>query len=639
MSASNAPPFPGRTLCNGRYQIRKELGKGGFGAVYLAEDLRLGNRMVAIKELTNSEPEARQLFEREATLLATLNHPGLVKVSDYFSEGPTPCLVMDYIEGHDLLEKVVEAERNRTFIPAEQVTQWMIQICDAVAYLHQRKPPIIHRDIKPNNVRLTPQGQAILVDFGIAKIDPKARTMALAKAVSVGFSPPEQYAGGGGTDLRSDVYALGATFYCLLTNQIPPEGSSRLLHDTPLQHPREINSAILPEVENVVLKAMTLNSLHRYQDANEMLGALQAAAGEPTAPARKTPPSGKICNVCGTAARREANFCPACGANIKAPALCPVCGHPHRPSVNFCISCGTALTPGRVQPKDQAAARNKQEEGDRYLQANQPTEAAQAYESALKLGGEDPCLLASLGHCYIRLKRSDDAISLLEGAAQHFSQSAEIHALLAEAYRDVDKLSQCVQTMELAYQLEPDNAGYAATLAGFFSLIGKHSKAIPVLERAVSIHPQDLNLRMQLARTYLNISRPVEAEIQAREALRLKPDNADSYFLMGMVSLRRSEEAVALQHFQQAIALDASHALAHYFIGEIHFEHQNYLPAVEEYLACARANPGEADAHARLCQCYTALNRLEEARLELQQALQIDPGHELARQMALKLSS
>ncbi|MGC9349922.1 MAG: serine/threonine protein kinase, partial [Anaerolineae bacterium] len=199
----------GYTL-QGRYRILRKLASGGFGSVYLADDMRLRGRRVAIKELSDPAPAARRLFQQEAVVLASLSHPGLVRVSDFFAEGRSHYLVMDYIEGEDLLELAIEAEKAHELLPVDQVCEWMLQVCDAVAYLHAQVPSIVHRDIKLNNIRLSKSGQAVLVDFGIAKVDPKAKTEMMAKAVSEGYSPPEQYAGPNGTDTRSDVYALGA---------------------------------------------------------------------------------------------------------------------------------------------------------------------------------------------------------------------------------------------------------------------------------------------------------------------------------------------------------------------------------------------------------------------------------------------
>jgi serine/threonine-protein kinase len=197
-------------ILHNRYRIEGQLGKGGMGAVYLAQDLTL-QIQVAVKENLNPSPEAERQFKREASLLATLRHPNLPRVTDHFILEGKQYLVMDYIEGEDLASVAKKGTPS-----ADQVLNWSMWICDALIYLHSRQPPVIHRDIKPANIKLSPDGKLMLVDFGIAKIYDSTETATGARGLTPGFSPPEQY-GGSPTDHRSDQYSLGATLYNLLT--------------------------------------------------------------------------------------------------------------------------------------------------------------------------------------------------------------------------------------------------------------------------------------------------------------------------------------------------------------------------------------------------------------------------------------
>ena len=156
-----------------RYKIRELIGQGGTGSIYLAEDSRLEGRLCALKEVEHNRAlptqfieQAREQFFREASVLARLDHPNLPKVSDFFSEGPRDYLVMDYVPGKDLRERMLEARRNKTFLSENEVLHWAVQLADALDYLHQQVPPIIHRDIKPSNLKITPSGVIKLVDFG-----------------------------------------------------------------------------------------------------------------------------------------------------------------------------------------------------------------------------------------------------------------------------------------------------------------------------------------------------------------------------------------------------------------------------------------------------------------------------------------
>lgn len=273
-------PLTTGQILNSRYRIVKLLGQGGFGAVYRAWDINL-NIPVAIKENFDPSGESARQFALEANILAMLHHPNLPKVTDHFNlPGQGQYLVMEYIEGEDLAEKV---HARHGPLPESQVVSWGCQILDALTYLHHQKPPIIHRDIKPGNLRITPHGQAILVDFGIAKVSAAgSQTMAAAKAVTVGYSPIENY-GSGMTDARSDLYALGATLYCALTGIDPPESTDRMTGSR-LVPIRQVNPAISPQVEAAVSRAMEIQPGNRFQSADAFMAALRAQPA-PAAPA------------------------------------------------------------------------------------------------------------------------------------------------------------------------------------------------------------------------------------------------------------------------------------------------------------------------------------------------------------------
>jgi serine/threonine protein kinase len=262
-------------VLNNRYRIVKLLGQGGFGAVYRAWDSNL-NRACAVKENMDTSPEAQRQFTREATVLANLSHPNLPRVTDHFilpSQGQY--LVMDYVEGDDLAGVL----RQRGPIPVQQAVIWISQVADALIYLHSRQPPVVHRDIKPANIKITPEGKAMLVDFGLVKLyNPQMKTTMGARAVTPGYAPPEQY-GQGSTDARSDLYALGATLYNILTGQEPLESVQRM-SGTQMKPIQMLNTAVPASVGQTIERAMRLEPTQRYQSVAEMKSALQAS-GEP----------------------------------------------------------------------------------------------------------------------------------------------------------------------------------------------------------------------------------------------------------------------------------------------------------------------------------------------------------------------
>jgi eukaryotic-like serine/threonine-protein kinase len=253
------------TLLNGRYRIVDILGQGGMGSVYRAMDENLGME-VAVKENLFTTDEYSRQFRLEAVILASLRHPNLPRVTDHFVfETQGQYLVMDYIEGEDLRQRM---ERLGT-IPEEDAILIGAAISDALSHLHSRKPPVLHRDIKPGNVKITPDGRVFLVDFGLAKlVQGTQATTTGARAMTPGYSPPEQY-GTARTDPRSDIYSLGATLYAALTGIIPEDGLARVMDNVQLTPIRKHNPKISRRLATSIEKAMEAYPDDRYQLADE----------------------------------------------------------------------------------------------------------------------------------------------------------------------------------------------------------------------------------------------------------------------------------------------------------------------------------------------------------------------------------
>ncbi len=271
------------TLLGERYNLQRVLGCGAMGAVYLANDSRLKGRRCAIKENlpdpnapANVQELSREQFMDEASILARLDHPNLPKVSDYFIENGREYLVMDYVEGEDLESQLLRTEQP---LPEKEVLGWADQVLDALDYLHHQKPqPIIHRDIKPANLRVDLYNRVKLVDFGLVKLfdaDNPETKVELRGIGTPAYAPLEQFAGSEEhTDARSDIYALGATLYHLVTNVAPLEVHRRLLKPEGFTNPWSINPRISKKTEQVLLKALEIYPTDRYQSAREMRRAL-----------------------------------------------------------------------------------------------------------------------------------------------------------------------------------------------------------------------------------------------------------------------------------------------------------------------------------------------------------------------------
>lgn len=355
-------------VLQGRYRILRSLGQGGMGAVYLAEDLRLAGRMCAVKENVpdpHATPQAlaqlRRQFQAEASVLANLDHPNLPKVSDFFSDSGNEYIVMEYIEGEDLASVLA---RQCGPLPEQPVLIWADQVLDALEYLHGQRPnPILHSDIKPANIILTPQGRIKLVDFGLVKLlDPNnPQTATIMKGMGTpGYAPLEQYAGGARhRDVRSDVYSLAATLYHLLTNLRPPDVHQRLLDPNKLLSPRQAVPALSAATQAAVLKAVEIYPNGRYQTAHDFrqaLGTSRAARQPPPVqqPAPVTVPTvvaaaTKSCPACGQANAPGEIYCQTCAAQLWGEQPCPHCHKLVSSNAVYCPRCGWAILSTRPE--------------------------------------------------------------------------------------------------------------------------------------------------------------------------------------------------------------------------------------------------------------------------------------------------
>ena len=270
------------TILQGRYRIIRQLGQGGMGAVYEAVDQRL-DTTVALKETLFTDEKLRKQFEREARLLARLHHQALPRVSDHFNESDGQFLVMQYIAGDDLAAML--AQRGGPF-SQEEVLRWADQLCDALDYLHTQDPEIIHRDIKPQNLKLTARGQVVLLDFGLAKGYAGQASVVTTSASIYGYTPnyaPLEQVQGLGTDPRSDIYALAATLYHLLTNLKPPDALSRagaLVNGQPdpLLPADKVARQVTSAVARVLSKGMSQKRDDRFASATLMSEAFRIAS-------------------------------------------------------------------------------------------------------------------------------------------------------------------------------------------------------------------------------------------------------------------------------------------------------------------------------------------------------------------------
>lgn len=257
------------SVIDNKYEILKQIGKGGMSTVYLAMDKRL-NKQWAVKEINkavndkNNEVVVQSLLA-EANLMKRLDHPSLPRIVDIIDNGRTIYVIMDYIEGESL-DKILNTNGPQ---PQALVVEWAKQLCDVLSYLHNQKPPIIYRDMKPANIMLKPEGKLKLIDFGIAREYKQNNMTDTVSLGTRGYAAPEQFGGMGQTDARTDIYCLGVTLYHLLTGQNPAEPPYELY---PI---RQWNPSLSSGLEYIVQKCTQLNPDDRYQNCDELMYALE----------------------------------------------------------------------------------------------------------------------------------------------------------------------------------------------------------------------------------------------------------------------------------------------------------------------------------------------------------------------------
>jgi hypothetical protein len=349
------------TVLKNQYRIVRLVGGGGMAWVYQVEELPPGSgKLWALKELrpqTQDKTEqavARGLFEQEAKLLRELDHANIPKIADFFEENSRACLVMEFIWGESLEKRLKAA--NAPLLETD-VLHWAIQLCDALQYLHTRRPPIIFRDMKPSNAMVTNTGLVKLIDFGIArtyKAGKKRDTVAMG---SENYAAPEQW-GKGQTDARSDVYGLGATMYHLLANMAP---TPAFLPSEPLPL-GNYNGAVSKKTIAIIERAMARERGGRFETAAEMREALVAALPGPYVAPRPSAEAVQLAPKVRAEPRRQ----PAPKVRTEPPPqpaprpaarpshkpspparACPACGRANRGGARFCVGCGHSFVPLR----------------------------------------------------------------------------------------------------------------------------------------------------------------------------------------------------------------------------------------------------------------------------------------------------
>ena len=580
INTSTGPLTP-NLLLKQRYRILGPLGKGGFGAVYKTEDIQLGNRLLAVKEMGQSSlsqqeiMEAAENFKSEALLLAALKHPNLPSIYDHFSEVGRWYLIMDFIEGETLEEHLSKEPEGH--LSVEETLQIGIQLCIVLSYLHSRQPPIIFRDLKPANIMVTPEGHLYLIDFGIARHFKPGQTRDTIAFGSAGYAAPEQY-GKAQTTARSDIYSLGATLHQLLTGIDPSH--------TPFQFTSlQLQSQPIPlGLESLIMQMLDMNVSKRPTSMIAVKQELQSISTQQTGGQVNIPQP----NTLAQTVTRVANLLPQ--AQTSPPG-----------------SGGT--------PKIAASL---------YLKAKRYQEALAAFEQAIRLDPEDASIYNGKGLVLSELKRYQEALAAYEHAIRVNPYFTNAYINKGFVLYNLKRYLEALIPFERAIQLEPTNAS-AYNLKGLvLNSLKRYQEALAAFEHALQFDP---NLAVAYSNKGLvlsNLQQYAEALATIEQAIRLNPSFASAYSIkVGiLLALKRYEEV--LTTVEQVIQLDPRNAAMHNFKGKALLALKRYGEALAAFEHAIRLDPKFAIAYSNKGSVLCNLNRYREALTACERAIRFD---------------
>lgn len=626
------------TVLRGRYRVLSRAGEGGMGSVYQVEDLAHPGRVWALKELLidPAAPDeeaawAAKRFEDEIALMRRLAHPRLPAFVEDFTEGGRRSFVMEFIPGATLEERLARAHGP---LPERDVLDWMIGICEALAYLHGRQPPIIVRDLKPGNIMVTPRGDVRLIDLGIARTYKHGKLSNTENLGTMTYASPE-HLGQAQTDARSDIYSLGATMFHLLTGVEP----------APMETPapgslRRHQPALSAATEAAVIRALRLDPAQRFQTAAELRDGLvrcrallgPAAPIVPTltpqrapATAPVTPPSPPAI-VAPVSARAAAAVRRATSATAGG-IPCPRCGFLNRRGARFCARDGVALSAASAAANSSSAARPARVSARSAVagRAAKPTAPVAAGVTTAELSVRRATEAFAGGRFAMTVRQCETAIA--QGRATY-----DVYLLLGQSLAQLERHAEAAVAYGHAAELRPTVAalraeGEAARQAGDLA------RAQIAFTRARQLDPRDADICRLLGLTCLDLGQPAQAEGELRAALELNPGDALALVGLGRAAAATGRWDEAITHARAALAAQPDEPSAHLELGRALLARQRTPEAVRALEAAARLAPNSADARKLLGLAYHTSGQRTQARVALRRAAELDPHDAEARRL------
>lgn len=576
-----------KTILQDRYLIKEMLGKGGMGAIYLAEDTRLDCEIAIKQTLLDNEDECLQAFFQEARLLANLNHPALPKVFDFFHDEQGEFLVMELIRGDDLEDL---RKKRGGKLSLSEIQDLAKQLFNVVDYLHNQKTPVIHKDIKPANLKLDEHGNIKLLDFGLAKGSAGLMTeynRSILLGGTPAFAPPEQL-DGEVTDIRSDIFSIGATIYCLLTAQYPPNAlNKRALsiirgNGDPLKLISDLNSEVPQELALIINKSMSLSPDERFQNVNEL----------------KTSFDNFFENHFSTQnlLKKKAEEYFDLALNCKTNDFdCQILYYSK--AIEFNPNLYGAYLNRSV------ANLNKGNLGN----------ALQDTNFAIKLNPNNLGAYVNRGLILEKLNNLTEALANYNKAIElnpRFSTAFYNRALI---FKKLRKFKDAIKDLDMAISIENNNSQYYFERA---KLNSRHTfiwqKALEDLNKAISLNPQNSDFFNERADIYKYICKYELAINDCEVALKLNPRSAMAYLLKGLTYWEKGDMTLVLENLGKAIELEPNYKNAYSWRAQFLSKQEKYNEALRDYDFLINLEPTKwnylkrADIYKKLGNLYMA---------------------------------
>jgi serine/threonine protein kinase/Tfp pilus assembly protein PilF len=672
--------FPPGTILDGKFKIVQVLGEGGMGTVYKVEQMgTTPPYYYAVKELLinpNTSEEDRKAaierFNKEIDLLRGLKHPRIAALMLPFQERGNYYFVMEFVPGRSL-EKILEDSKGP--LPEEQTIKWMMQVCEALSYIHSRNPPIILRDLKPGNIMITPDNEVQLIDFGIARrFDPNKRTNT-ENLGTISYASPEHLgsitmpgqrrtAQNPGrlvqTDARSDIYSLGATMYHVLTGyepdpiQTPAQGS--ILSKNPRLRTIQVGNRVVCPVEQVIIKAMQQDPAQRFQSADAMRMALQQCL--PAGPSSTV----QIPAISPNATIIVPTYTSPTTSNGTG-LVCPKCGFQNRPGAKFCKRDGQPLVQGVVAPPQyrvQAARAPIRARPAQPVQSAPPVQRRPTPIQARPVSTpvpssspirarpvstptpapNDPNAAYRLGLQNLANKQYAAAVNQFKLAKSQKGAHYDVVYNLGRAYRqygqslrETDK-KLFSENMKLAAEQFEEAVGYKSdALDAYFQLgmcyrdLALYPKATAAFKKALDLAPRDPAIYYQLGMAAMEQGYLREAEAYFLDGLRINPDHALILIAIGRLYIETKQIPSAISTLRQATQRDPALWEGWYELGRAHMKAREWKLALSALEQARQVGSQAPEIYSSMATCYLKMNKKVEARQMVNETLQRDPNN------------